>query len=574
VSSVVSVMSGDHVPHSAPPNVATMDTDVPNTMVPHAAAAAAIIPIHHGTLDIGGYGDELHHHPSTPKEQPRHSSSLAKGLHNLESVLQGRTGSGNGGGKFVRLKEEEEEEGDAEAGDAVPMSLHKERKGIINGDHNDGGNEGEGETPLDEEAPDDPEHNSDDDEEELGDPVPRDVLVAKAVYFFLSGAFSCVTPFLTIFFESMGFSHSQTGLLFSIQPFLGFFGGSLGTLLADKTRKYKLVLVSGLTLTSFLRLALFGVHDFWPMLAVVFATETVSSPIYPLLDNAVLEVLRSQTQSYGKIRLWGAVGWGIFAALMGWIITFTGLHAAFVGFGVLAAITILLLTFLPMGRPRLHDEIHHQQRLRERREDSTVLTLLRLFSSFEVAAFFVTVFCLGFCMGAILTVLFIFLQSLGADEIVMGLSITFTCIAEVPFFFFFQRLVKVIGVRGILYLSFVCYVIRLIYYSFLQNPWLVLPAELLHGITYAAAWSACVLHAKSLAPRGLEATMQGLLTGTHWGIGVGVGALVGGVLLENFGAVDTFRITAGFAVCGMLIFFFSNLIIDFRGRRSKNENGK
>ncbi len=39
-------------------------------------------------------------------------------------------------------------------------------------------------------------------------------------------------------------------------------------------------------------------------------------------------------------------------------------------------------------------------------------------------------------------------------------------------------------------MALVCLAIRLFYYSLLHEPWAVLPAELLHGITFAAMWSA------------------------------------------------------------------------------------
>lgn len=58
-----------------------------------------------------------------------------------------------------------------------------------------------------------------------------------------------------------------------------------------------------------------------------------------------------------------------------------------------------------------------------------------------------------------------------------------------------------------------CYAIRLGYYAILPNPWAVLPAELLHGVTFAAFWSACIYYSSTIAPPGLGATTQGLLSG-------------------------------------------------------------
>jgi Na+/glutamate symporter len=41
-----------------------------------------------------------------------------------------------------------------------------------------------------------------------------------------------------------------------------------------------------------------------------------------------------------------------------------------------------------------------------------------------------------------------------------------------------------------------------------SNIWAVLPVELLHGITFACGFGAAAVHAKRIAPVGMEATMQ------------------------------------------------------------------
>jgi len=54
-----------------------------------------------------------------------------------------------------------------------------------------------------------------------------------------------------------------------------------------------------------------------------------------------------------------------------------------------------------------------------------------------------------------------------------------------------------------------------------------------------------VTQAHKLAPPGMGATAQGLLEGIHWGLGMSVGSLLGGVLYSQLGAVPTFYIAAG-----------------------------
>jgi MFS family permease len=53
------------------------------------------------------------------------------------------------------------------------------------------------------------------------------------------------------------------------------------------------------------------------LLPLVMAYAFVSAPIIPLVDNSVLEMLGTQRAEYGKVRLWGSVGWGVVATLIG-----------------------------------------------------------------------------------------------------------------------------------------------------------------------------------------------------------------------------------------------------------------
>lgn len=105
-----------------------------------------------------------------------------------------------------------------------------------------------------------------------------------------------------------------------------------------------------------------------------------------------------------------------------------------------------------------------------------------------------------------------------------------------------------VGVLGVLCMAQVAYVCRMLWYASLTPATVmyVLPCEILHGLTFAALWSACCYNAAALAPEGLKASMQGIIGGVHWGLGVGTGATVGGVLLAQMGGRRMFL--AGAAV--------------------------
>ena len=146
--------------------------------------------------------------------------------------------------------------------------------------------------------------------------------------------------------------------------------------------------------------------------------------------------------------------------------------------------------------------------------------LLLLLFNRSLILFLVSVFIMGMGAAIIQNFLFLYLKtSLGASKTLMGLSLTFTgtskytspptqhfffshthyilsslslslllVLVEIPFFFFSKYLLEKLGMRGMVVLAHVCYIIRVVAYTMLPNAWAVLPFELLHGTTFAAMW--------------------------------------------------------------------------------------
>lgn len=163
---------------------------------------------------------------------------------------------------------------------------------------------------------------------------------------------------------------------------------------------------------------------------------------------------------------------------------------------------------------------------------------------------------MGVGIGVIGEFLFLLLREMGGSEMLMGLTLTFTCASEVPAFAIQDRLLSFMGGVGpALHLVLLTYVLRLGAYAALPlagTPWAVLPIELLHGITFAMGWGCGTICAKRVAPPGLEATMQGIFTGLYFGVGQGLGALVGGLAMQHYGlqrmfAGSALAVAAGWA---------------------------
>ncbi|CAM9242061.1 unnamed protein product, partial [Hapterophycus canaliculatus] len=127
------------------------------------------------------------------------------------------------------------------------------------------------------------------------------------------------------------------------------------------------------------------------------------------------------------------------------------------------------------------------------------------------------------------------LHDLGGSHVLLGLAGFVMCTAELPFFYLSGPLIQRIGSRNVVALAQVGYLLRFVYYSVLHDPWWVLPAEVLHGLTFAAMWAATTDYAHGIAPAHLRSTMQATVSGLKRGLGYGLGAVLGGVLYSGLG---------------------------------------
>ena len=140
------------------------------------------------------------------------------------------------------------------------------------------------------------------------------------------------------------------------------------------------------------------------------------------------------------------------------------------------------------------------------------------------------------------------IQKLGGSGLLMGIARFLTCVAEVPMFQVAGGLQKRFGTWPMITITQIAFVVRFVYYVLLRDPWTVLPCELLNGLTFAVTWSVSCTYANEISPPGCHSVMQALLEGLHFGVGCGVGSLVGGFIYESYGAIRLFQF------CGILSF--------------------
>ena len=273
------------------------------------------------------------------------------------------------------------------------------------------------------------------------------------------------------------------------------------------------------------------------LFATIFST-ILSCPSLTLADTATVNLLKrnGETHKYGKQRLWGSIGYGSMAFLIGAAVSRTHLcppgsarrrdvnyYPCFVMYVIYNLIALVIGIRFDFnnnnktknghddeGATSIDDKLPQSQRMEETKTSGKgVIAGLKLLTQPKHAMFLVTAFYVGITMGFIRVFLFWHLKDLGGTQILFSIMTAINCVSEVTLYFLSTKLISFIGTIRVLYLGLICYSIRLFYYAFVSNPWTVLPIELLSGITTAAVWAAMMSYVGTHSVEGASVTLQG-----------------------------------------------------------------
>lgn len=380
----------------------------------------------------------------------------------------------------------------------------------------------------------------------------RVMLYPKAFYFFVFAALASLAPFLSLYYKDIGLSGRQIGILAGMGPLVMLFSAPLFGAVADATRRHSLLVKLALVVTLVAVFWQSVVTSFVGLFIIVTIYALFFSPVIPLIDNSVLELLGEHKDQYGQQRLWGTIGWGVAAPLAGLLTERLGLQAAFYIFLIMMTLTLLTTLRLPISQSSIGEQFWRGLRL--------------LVNDGRWFSFLIIAFTGGIGLSITHNYLFLHMDYLGASNSLMGLALAVGTLSELVVMLFSERILRYWRINSLLIFSIVALILRMFAYAYINLSWLVLIIQLFHGLTFGLLWLAGVAYANALAPRGLGATAQGLFAGVSMGLGAACGAFWGGVLYEAFGTALMFWWSGVTMLLGLLFFVIAERWHDRLGR--------
>lgn len=330
---------------------------------------------------------------------------------------------------------------------------------------------------------------------------------------------------------------------------------------------------------------------FLVILVVVIIGEFFSASSVTIVDTVTLQYLGKHRDRYGLQRMWGSLGWGLAMLSVGIGIDYTHIDVlidgkgckppeyrnyqiVFIVFGVLMTVALIVATQFRFryshfkngdskGKEVEIPQVERDNSTGSSEETPTVAShsqafnfwdLIKLLCSVQYGSVLFVAWFMGFGYGFVFTFLYWHLEDLNGTTTLFGVCSVLSHVSELTAYFFSHKLIELIGHIRVLYIGLACNTARYIYISYLENAWTVLPMEVLQGVTHAAIWAACISYLSAAVPPELRTSAQGILQGLHLGLGRGCGAMIGGVLVNYFGAAATFR-GIGMACLVILLLF-------------------
>lgn len=355
--------------------------------------------------------------------------------------------------------------------------------------------------------------------------MERQMCVLRCLFLLNSLSSSTWGRFGQIYYLGKGLSKAEIGLIEGMMPVVRVCSQSWWAVLADKRglkkQIYLFTTVSGTCVLLVLGTPLVR-NSFWRILSVSLGSCAFSSA--GILDAYALQVVGPENakKSYGRLRLWGSVGWGSGALAMGAINDAYGFGPNFVLYGLFNfAKAFLLGIFVP------------SENRTSKKEPPTTSELVAVLTSRKMLAFLGEILVFGMAIGVVERLLFVYVvDTLHGSSLLCGLVVFVSSAFNIPVFQCSGRLLDYFGKDYLMLISQFCYFTRVCGYTLLtpRTKYYILLLETLHGFTFAALWIAAVERARGLAPKGWESTTQSLLQTTYYALGPGLGALLGGYL--------------------------------------------
>ena len=355
-------------------------------------------------------------------------------------------------------------------------------------------------------------------------------------YFAFIGAY---LPYFSLYLEALNISPSDIGFLMSMGQVMRMLAPAVWGWLSDQSGRRTPIV----RLSAVLSFACFGSYffaaEFWGLMGATLLLHLFWSGALPLVEALTFGHLRNDPEAYGRIRLWGSVGFIATVMGMGLLLDHLSVRSVlWSGWFLLALVAVVAWN---LREASVADE-HPVRQLPGNITEPRVLALL-------IAGFFMVA-----AHGPLYVFYSIHLVGNGYGTTLTGALWSLGVLAEILVFLWMPQLSRRFPIKPILLFCFVVASIRfLIIGWWVDSLSLIVLAQLLHAATFGAHHAATVAALNQWFAPSQQGRIQALYGSLSFGAGGMVGAILAGQAWERYGAEAAFGIAAMLALVGFIV---------------------
>jgi len=344
-------------------------------------------------------------------------------------------------------------------------------------------------------------------------PFKSVALSLSLFYFFYFAMVGVYVIFMPKVLKDLGYSAVEIGAIYTSAPLMRFL---LPFIFKHWIKLTNRVFYTSLIATSIITALFFvTINSFWLFLLVNFAFGGAMGAVLPFVEIVALESVGKER--YGRVRLWGSIGFAVIAFILGGI-----LNSYIMALSFLFAVAFLTMSFgFVVAKFDKNVSVKEQ----------SVSSENSSFSLSKYWAFWASIFLFQLSFGGFYNFFTIYETSNGIPLNIVSYLWIFGVACEIVMLIFQGPLLKNFNLLTLLVLTTFSGVFRWLLVAFYpENITLMLVAQATHAFSFALYYTAAITYVYTLYKQ--KQLAQQFFLGISFGLGGSIGAIISGVVYK------------------------------------------
>lgn len=362
----------------------------------------------------------------------------------------------------------------------------------------------------------------------------------SATYFLFFAILGIFLPYFNLYAYSLKFSTRQIGVLSASLALMKMASPLIWAHFASSlwTRK-KISLVTSLA-SALLFLACLFISSFEAMLIAITLYGFFRTALVPMMEVTTWETVELRGGEYGKIRLWGSLGFIVASLATGWLLDALPLRTVLYGIALVSVLLFINLFKVPDDEP-----------LGTTTQPKEGVASLLIHA--HLVLFFLIALLVQLSFGTYYGFYTIFMEDQGYSRGMVGVSWALSVLCEILLMSQYKRWFGRTRPQVVLIAGCFTATWRWWLMAHTESLVFILLAQATHAVCFGAFHIASLTYLNRHVAPHLRTGAQSLLSSLAYGLGGMIGFLLSGWLYEPIGARALFQLSSFFSFAAGLL---------------------